>query len=59
VPGAGTAEAGPDGIRFQAGMAHFAIGTRACSLQVVTDPTSNKDRTAEVRLSKLIRARLH
>src|SRR3954470_18822593 len=58
VPGAGKPEAGPDGITFQAGMALFVIGTRACSVQVVTDPTSNKDRTAEARLVKLVRARL-
>jgi hypothetical protein len=58
VPGAGTTEAGPDGIRFSSdNTATFAIADRACYVQVVTDPTSNKDRDTAVRLIKLIRAR--
>lgn len=56
--GGGKPEAGPDGIQFAAdNTASFVAGDRACYVQVVTDPTSNKDRDKAVRLIKLIRAR--
>ena len=55
---AGPGEAGPDGVRFASdNTTTFVIGDRVCYVQVVTDPTSNKDRTIAVRLVKLIRAR--
>ncbi|BCY09694.1 DUF3558 family protein [Actinoplanes sp. L3-i22] len=58
LPGAGKAEAGPDGIVFAAdNTATFAAGDRECYVQVVTDPTSTKDRDVAVRLIKLIRTR--
>ncbi len=58
VPGAGPAEAGPDGISFASdNTGTFAIADRECYIQVVTDPTSNKDRTTTVRLVRLVRAR--
>lgn len=55
---AGPGDAGPDGVRFASdNTANFVIGDRVCYVQVVTDPTSNKDRDVAVRLIKLIRAR--
>lgn len=55
---AGPGDPGPDGIRFASdNTANFVVGERACYVQVVTDPTSNKDRDTAVRLIKLIRAR--
>jgi hypothetical protein len=58
VPGAGPTDAGPDGVSFMSdNTANFVIKDRVCYVQVVTDPTSNKDRTTAVRLIKLVRAR--
>jgi hypothetical protein len=55
---AGPGDPGPDGIRFASdNTANFVIANRVCYLQVVTDPTSNKDRTIAVRLIRLVRAR--
>jgi hypothetical protein len=55
---AGPGDPGPDGIRFASdNTANFVVGERECYVQVVTDPTSNKDRDTAVRLIKLIRAR--
>ncbi|WP_436531550.1 DUF3558 family protein [Actinoplanes sp. HUAS TT8] len=55
---AGPGEPGPDGIRFASdNTATYVIGDRVCYVQVVTDPTSNKDRDIDIRLIKLIRAR--
>lgn len=56
--GAGPVEAGPDGIQFTAdNTGSFAMADRACYVQVVTDPSSNKDRDIAVRLIRLVRAR--
>ena len=56
--GAGPTEAGPDGIQFTSdNTGSFAMAERACYVQAVTDPTSNKDRATAVRLIRLIRAR--
>ncbi|MEU4242491.1 DUF3558 family protein [Actinoplanes sp. NPDC026619] len=58
LPGGGPAEAGPDGIRFTSdNTGTFVIANRVCYVQVVTDPTSKKDRNTTVRLVRLIRAR--
>lgn len=56
--GGGTPEAGPDGIQFAAdNTGSFVLADRACYVQVVTDPTGNKDRDIAVRLVRLVRAR--
>lgn len=56
--GAGPTEAGPDGIQFTSdNTGSFAMAERACYVQVVTDPTSKKDRAITARLVHLIRAR--
>jgi hypothetical protein len=55
---AGPGDPGPDGIRFASdNTATFVVAERVCYVQVVTDPTSDKDRTTAVRLIRLIRAR--
>ncbi|GAA2712777.1 DUF3558 family protein [Actinoplanes palleronii] len=55
---AGPVEEGPDGIQFTSdNTGSFVIAERACYVQVVTDPSSKKDRTKAARLVKLIRAR--
>ena len=56
--GGGPVEAGPDGIQFTAdNTGSFVLADRACYVQVVTDPTSKKDRAIVVRLVHLVRAR--
>jgi uncharacterized protein DUF3558 len=56
--GGGPVEAGPDGIQFTAdNTGSFVLADRACYVQVVTDPTSKKDRDIAVRLIRLVRAR--
>ena len=55
---AGPGDAGPDGIRFASdNTGSFVVAERVCYVQVVTDPTSNKDRDIAVRLIRLVRAR--
>ena len=54
----GPYDKGPDGIGFSSdNRANFVIGDRVSYLQVVTDPTSNKDRDIAVRLVRLVRSR--
>jgi hypothetical protein len=54
----GPYDKGPDGIGFSSdNRANFVIGDRVSYLQVVTDPTSNKDRDTAVRLVRLVRSR--
>jgi hypothetical protein len=53
----GQTEPGPDGIRFASGgIAEFAVGDRACEIQVVTN-VAGADRSAAVRLIGLVRDR--
>ncbi|MFE1959812.1 DUF3558 family protein [Streptomyces sp. NPDC059479] len=52
-------DSGADGISFGSGnMAEFAVGDRACTLQVVTSVTDESDRPTMVKLIGLVRTRL-
>jgi hypothetical protein len=49
----------PDGMRsLSGGQVEFVAGTRDCSVQVVTDPTSKDDEQRAVALAKVVQSRL-
>ena len=49
----------PDGMRsLGGGQVQFVAGTRACAVQVVTDPFSKDDEQKSVTLAKVVQSRL-